>query len=342
MCSSDLASSGGNVTAENCASVTERGVCWSTSPNPTILNSKTVNGSGSGSFSSSLTGLLPGVTYYLRAYATNSVGTGYGNEVSFTTVLSVPDVCQNILYVEPSGSGSGFTPASCTNLSSALSLLSTYAQFNTIQMKGGNYTESASSGGGGTQTQVGYGTSAQGQPFYAYWDYTRSAALYTSSDIGRTGTIATIDWYVNTAKTTSIPIKIYIKTTASSTLTADTWANMISGATLVYNSSRTFNTTGWYNIDISNYTYSSNNLLILVEANIGTWSSDYPTFNYSSATSCHQYWYQDDSAPTGNGSVNSSRPNVQLNFTTALPGAHAYQLRDNLTIEGGFEFTGGV
>jgi uncharacterized protein (TIGR02145 family) len=83
--SSTTASSGGNVTSDGGATVTARGVCWSTSQNPTISNSRTTNGSGTGTFTSSITGLSPNTTYYLRAYATNNEGTGYGNEVSFTT-----------------------------------------------------------------------------------------------------------------------------------------------------------------------------------------------------------------------------------------------------------------
>jgi uncharacterized protein (TIGR02145 family) len=83
------ASSGGTVSNEGGASVTARGVCWSTSPGPTIaLSTKTSNGSGSGTFTSSITGLTGGYTYYLRAYATNSVGTSYGTEVNFTTTLT--------------------------------------------------------------------------------------------------------------------------------------------------------------------------------------------------------------------------------------------------------------
>jgi hypothetical protein len=77
--------SGGNITNDGNASVTARGVCWSTSHNPTIDNSKTTDGSGIGSFTSNITGLIPNTTYYVRAYATNSVGTGYGDEVSFIT-----------------------------------------------------------------------------------------------------------------------------------------------------------------------------------------------------------------------------------------------------------------
>ncbi|MCX6309152.1 MAG: fibrobacter succinogenes major paralogous domain-containing protein [Bacteroidia bacterium] len=68
--------------------ITASGVCWSTSATPTTANSKTTDGSASGSFTCSLTGLLSGTTYYVRAYATNSEGTAYGNEVSFTTTTS--------------------------------------------------------------------------------------------------------------------------------------------------------------------------------------------------------------------------------------------------------------
>jgi uncharacterized protein (TIGR02145 family) len=76
---------GGNITADGNASVTSKGVCWATTTAPTITNSITTDGTGSGSFVSNLSGLQPGITYYLRAYATNSAGTAYGNEVSFTT-----------------------------------------------------------------------------------------------------------------------------------------------------------------------------------------------------------------------------------------------------------------
>ncbi|QTA83104.1 fibronectin type III domain-containing protein [Desulfonema limicola] len=82
------ANSGGNVTSDGGASVTSRGVCWSTSQNPTTAGSKTSNGSGTGIFSSAITGLSPGTSYYVRAYAVNSKGTGYGNQVSFTTSSS--------------------------------------------------------------------------------------------------------------------------------------------------------------------------------------------------------------------------------------------------------------
>jgi len=78
-------SSGGNITNDGGATVTARGVCYSTSANPTISNSFTVDGSGIGSYTSStFTNLTPGAIYFVRAYATNSIGTAYGNPISFT------------------------------------------------------------------------------------------------------------------------------------------------------------------------------------------------------------------------------------------------------------------
>jgi len=80
------AKSGGNVISDGGDSVTARGVCWSTSENPTIRDSKTTDGNGTGVFTSSITGLIRNTTYYLRAYATNGLlGTWYGDEISFTT-----------------------------------------------------------------------------------------------------------------------------------------------------------------------------------------------------------------------------------------------------------------
>jgi hypothetical protein len=100
------ATSGGNITNDGGGSVTARGVCWSTSPNPTIANSKTTDGTGTGSFSSSITGLTGNITYYVRAYATNSSGTAYGNQISFTTpALTIGDNYQGgkVAYILQSG-----------------------------------------------------------------------------------------------------------------------------------------------------------------------------------------------------------------------------------------------
>ncbi len=87
---STTAAGGGNITSNGGAAVTVRGVCWNTSPYPTTAYSKTNDGSGNGAYTSSITGLKPGTLYYIRAYGTNSAGTGYGNELSFTTIAVVP------------------------------------------------------------------------------------------------------------------------------------------------------------------------------------------------------------------------------------------------------------
>ena len=86
------AASGGNITADGGGTVSARGVCWATTSTPTTSNFTTSNGTGTGNFVSNLTGLTPGTTYYVRAYATNSAGTAYGNVVSFTSAIVVPTV----------------------------------------------------------------------------------------------------------------------------------------------------------------------------------------------------------------------------------------------------------
>jgi uncharacterized protein (TIGR02145 family) len=83
---------GGNITSDGGANITARGICWSDSPGPDLGNNKVEAGSGVGAFAAQITGLSPGTTYYARAYAINSVGTAYGNEVSFSTNALAPTV----------------------------------------------------------------------------------------------------------------------------------------------------------------------------------------------------------------------------------------------------------
>jgi uncharacterized protein (TIGR02145 family) len=76
---------GGNITESGGTPVTQRGVCWSISPNPTTADSHVAAGAGSGNFSAGIIGLSANTTYFVRAYAINSAGAAYGNEVNFTT-----------------------------------------------------------------------------------------------------------------------------------------------------------------------------------------------------------------------------------------------------------------
>jgi len=115
--------SGGDVISEGFAPVTEAGVCWSTDPEPTTSDNTSADGSGLGPFSSSLTMLDPNTTYYVRAYATNALGTAYGHQISFTTLcpeITLTEVVSNIscfdandgsIIVTPSGGTEPYTYA---------------------------------------------------------------------------------------------------------------------------------------------------------------------------------------------------------------------------------------
>ena len=99
--------SGGNITATGGGEVTERGVCWSDHQNPVITDNKTSDGTGTGQFQSQITGLTPG-TYYARAYATNSAGTGYGNMVTFAPEKILPALTtKSITEISAMGAVSG-------------------------------------------------------------------------------------------------------------------------------------------------------------------------------------------------------------------------------------------
>ena len=105
----NIASSGGTVISDGGGTVSAWGVCWSTSANPTLANSFLQNNEISGGFSSVLSGLTLNTTYYVRAYAINSAGTAYGNEVSFTTannaLLTIGQNYQGgkIAYIDATG-----------------------------------------------------------------------------------------------------------------------------------------------------------------------------------------------------------------------------------------------
>jgi hypothetical protein len=101
--SSNFAGSGGVISTDGGSAITAKGVCWSINPNPTTANSKTVDGSGPASYNSTLTGLTHLTQYYVRAYATNALGTGYGDQLIFTTSdLVTPPPGVPILGTSPS------------------------------------------------------------------------------------------------------------------------------------------------------------------------------------------------------------------------------------------------
>lgn len=107
------AKSGGHVISSGGAVITARGVCWSTTPNPTVSSNHTVDGAGDGDFTSTVTELVPNTDYFLRAYATNATGTGYGGAVSFKT-SAVPPAVQT-QYVDDLQQNSALIGATVTS-----------------------------------------------------------------------------------------------------------------------------------------------------------------------------------------------------------------------------------
>ena len=143
------ATMGGNVTSDGGASVTARGVAYGMAQNPTISGTITSNGTGTGVFTSALTGLTASTLYYARAYATNSVGTAYGNEVIFTTnpvIIGSNHAGGIVFYVDGTGqhglvcapNDQGFYEWGChgTNINGTLTLLGT-GRANTNQILSG-------------------------------------------------------------------------------------------------------------------------------------------------------------------------------------------------------------
>jgi hypothetical protein len=150
--SQTTALSGGSITSDGGAMVTSRGVCWSSSnSSPTTSNTKTIDGSGIGSFTSSLTGLAANTNYYVRSYATNSAGTVYGTVRSFTTLPPALAVGQShqggiIAYIFQSGD-SGYISGETHGLIATTSNQSTGVQWG------------CSGTGIGTSTSLGTGQS---------------------------------------------------------------------------------------------------------------------------------------------------------------------------------------
>ncbi len=101
--------SGGDITNDGGATVTARGIVWSTSENPTVDNKvgSTSDGIGSGLFASDMTGLTPGKTYFVRAYAINYAGTAYGNQVQFTTIELASINTAEVIEINATTSKSG-------------------------------------------------------------------------------------------------------------------------------------------------------------------------------------------------------------------------------------------
>ena len=202
-----------------------------------------------------------------------------------------------------------------------VTLTVTNAYGSDVETKTAYITVTAYSCTGAAQVTAGAGTNTQVYPLGVTRGYERSASLYTSAEIGRCGYIKSIAWYPTTAQTAYRPLKIYLKHTSATTLSASTWANMIDGAILVYDDSVSVGTANaWLDLacNLNNFYYNgSQNLLVLVEQNKGVNSAQSTACRYSAATSRHQYWQNAATPitpPSGNGTVSNNRPNARFTF----------------------------
>lgn len=160
---------------------------------------------------------------------------------------------------------------------------------------------------------VGTGSSTGRYPGSSFYNYYRSASLFTGAELNAgTGTITALKWYCSTASTTPMPVKIYMKTQTGTTLATDTWANYLVGATEVFNATVTVSTTGWYSFDITDTGYTSgDNLVVLVETGLTAYTSPYHNWYYTTATGKWAGAYADGTIPA-TITAGSTRPNITL------------------------------
>ncbi len=192
-----------------------------------------------------------------------------------------------------------------------------HAVDNSLSHNGGNATiKNLYIKKGPSNVIVGTGTNTGTFPFYMNYGYSRSGSIYTQAEIGMYGLLQNLAWNVSTSAATAAPVKVYLKSTTATAMPEDTWDNLISGATLVYNTSQSFSTAGWATINLSpSFLYASGNLMVLCESNYGgSGHYPYPYFYYSDATDMHEYFEEDYSPPTSSGYVDANRPNITLSF----------------------------
>ncbi|MBS1763490.1 MAG: fibronectin type III domain-containing protein, partial [Bacteroidetes bacterium] len=172
---------------------------------------------------------------------------------------------------------------------------------------------------------IGTGTSTARYPYAYYFGYARTAMIYTATEMGTTVTgfqINSIGFNCNTASNTG-PTIVYMRLVgATTTESATNWATKIAGAANVY-SGTPGNTTGFRVVTLSTpfNVLPGQNLEVMVECNYGG-SGITPSagnaIRYSTASNTKQYWEVDNSPPTGNGTVDDNRPNIQINYSALV------------------------
>lgn len=226
---SNSVQSGGTVTTDGGAPITSRGVCWSTSQNPTIADTKTNNGTGTGNFTSSITGLTPGGTYYIRAYVTNSAGTSYGNQVTATTsaILStITTITVTAITATTATSGGTITDnggawVTVSGVCWSTTTTPTIANTKTTDGKGTDSFTSAITGltAGTTYYVRAYATNSAGTAYGNQVSFGTTSTSVTITDVDgnlyNTTVIGTQTWITTNLKTTRYRNSELIGTTLS-------------------------------------------------------------------------------------------------------------------------------
>lgn len=259
---------GGNITSDEGSSVTSRGVCWGVSSKPTIADSKTSNGKGTGEFYVMVTGLMPDTRYYLRAYASSSEGTGYGNEITFVTLpVELPTLTTsavtNILsrsaiaggFISFDGGSDIIARGVCWETSQNPTTLGS----KTMDGTGiGGFTSSISDLNPGTLYYLrAYATNDLGTSYgneISFCTLVESTETVTDIDgnVYHVVTIGTQDWMVENLKVTKYqngdPIPNVTQLSAWAVLNTGAYCNMLNDANQAVIFGRLYN---WYAVDDS-------------------------------------------------------------------------------------------
>lgn len=240
---SQTAISGGDVTNDAGSPVYARGVCWSTISNPTVANSKTSDGSGTGNFVSTITGLLPGTTYYLKAFASNSIGTAYGNMVTFTTrndlpvlgTLTVSMIMATTVKAACGVTSDGGNTITARGVCWSTSQNPTVSDSKTTDGNGtGNFTSLPSGLNGNTTYYLrAYATNSAGTTYSSQVTFTTSAPDFQDADgnVYHTIKIGSKIWTVENLKVTKYRNGESIANISDGTI----WVSATSGAYCNYN-----------------------------------------------------------------------------------------------------------
>jgi uncharacterized protein (TIGR02145 family) len=238
---STTATSGGNITSDGGSAVTARGVCWATTQNPTTAGSKTTDGSGSGVFTSNLTGLLPGTTYYVKAYATNSIGTSYGGQETFTTLAEAPVVTTTAITAMTNTTATSGGTITSDGGSAIIAKGVCWATTSTPTILNSKTTDGTGSGtfssiisgltSGTTYYLRAYATNSISTSYGSEVSFTPGTFTDIDGNVYHYITIGTQTWMVENLKTTK-----YRNGDAISNVTVNaSWAALATGAYCWYN-----------------------------------------------------------------------------------------------------------